>query len=168
MIVAGSMIGSGILYRVRDIGRQLGSAGWLLTAWLITGLLTLMAALSYGELAAMMPRAGAWPTYLRESYGPLCGFLYGGLCSSLFRSARLPRWRWLCAVPRCLDPGIVGTPVFARLRPAGCDTNAVGCDRRSRPPHLVELDRLEGRQNGSGIYLHSQRSPPWLGWLCWG
>ena len=77
MIVAGSMIGSGIFIVSADIARQVGSAGWLLVVWLVTGLLTLIAALSYGELAAMMPRAGGQYVYLREAYSPLWGFLYG-------------------------------------------------------------------------------------------
>jgi APA family basic amino acid/polyamine antiporter len=77
MIVAGSMIGSGIFLVSADMARQVGSAGWLLLVWLITGLLTLLAALSYGELAAMMPRAGGQYVYLREAYGRLWGFLYG-------------------------------------------------------------------------------------------
>src|SRR2546430_8333945 len=77
MIVAGSMIGSGIFIVSADIARQVGSAGWLLVVWLITGLLTVTAALSYGELAAMMPRAGGQYVYLREAYSPLWGFLYG-------------------------------------------------------------------------------------------
>ncbi len=77
MIVAGSMIGSGIFIVSADMARQLGSAGWLFVAWLLSGLLTVFAALSYGELAAMMPLAGGQYVYLRESYNPLCGFLYG-------------------------------------------------------------------------------------------
>ncbi|HVT57624.1 MAG TPA: amino acid permease [Thermoanaerobaculia bacterium] len=77
MMVAGSMIGSGIFIVSADIARQVGSAGWLLAVWLVTGLLTVAAALSYGELAAMMPRAGGQYVYLRESYSPLWGFLYG-------------------------------------------------------------------------------------------
>jgi basic amino acid/polyamine antiporter, APA family len=77
MLVAGSMIGSGIFIVSADIGRQVGSVGWLLAAWLVTGLLTITAALSYGELAAMMPHAGGQYVYLREAYGPLWGFLYG-------------------------------------------------------------------------------------------
>ena len=77
MIVAGSMIGSGIFIVSADITRQVGSAGWLLMVWLITGVLTVVAALSYGELAAMMPRAGGQYVYLREAYSPLWGFLYG-------------------------------------------------------------------------------------------
>ncbi len=77
MLVAGSMIGSGIFIVSADMARQLGSAGWLLVAWALTGVLTVSAALSYGELAAMMPRAGGQYVYLREAYGPLAGFLYG-------------------------------------------------------------------------------------------
>lgn len=77
MIVAGSMIVSGIFIVSADIARQVGSPGWLLVVWIITGLLTVGAALSYGELAAMMPKAGGMYVYLKEAYGPLWGFLYG-------------------------------------------------------------------------------------------
>jgi APA family basic amino acid/polyamine antiporter len=77
MIVAGSMIGSGIFIVSADIARQVGSPGWLLVVWLITGALTVGAALSYGELAAMMPRAGGMYVYLKEAYAPFWGFLYG-------------------------------------------------------------------------------------------
>ncbi|HEY2567883.1 MAG TPA: amino acid permease [Candidatus Udaeobacter sp.] len=77
MLVAGSMIGSGIFIVSAIIARQVGSPGWLLVVWVVTGLLTLMAALSYGELAAMMPKAGGQYVYLREAYSPLWGFLYG-------------------------------------------------------------------------------------------
>ena len=77
MLVAGSMIGSGIFIVSADIARQVGSGGWLLVVWLVTGALTVAAALSYGELAAMMPRAGGQYVYLREAYSPLWGFLYG-------------------------------------------------------------------------------------------
>jgi basic amino acid/polyamine antiporter, APA family len=77
MIVAGSMIGSGIFIVAAEMGRNVGSPGWLLMSWVITGLLTLAAALSYGELAAMMPRAGGQYVYLREAFSPLWGFLYG-------------------------------------------------------------------------------------------
>src|ERR1700687_3457099 len=77
MIVVGSMIGSGIFLVAADITKQTGSAGGLLLTWVITGLLTIFAALSYGELAAMFPRAGGQYIYLREAYSPLWGFLYG-------------------------------------------------------------------------------------------
>ena len=77
MVVAGSMIGSGIYIVSAAMARELGSPGWLLVAWVITGVLTITAALSYGELAAMMPHAGGQYVYLREAYSPLWGFLYG-------------------------------------------------------------------------------------------
>src|SRR5215510_10789366 len=77
MLVAGSMIGSGIFIVSADIARLVGSPGWLLVVWAVTGVLTIVAALSYGELAAMMPKAGGQYVYLREAYSPLWGFLYG-------------------------------------------------------------------------------------------
>ena len=77
MIVAGSMIGSGIFIVSADMLKDVGSAGWLLAAWVITGLMTLTAALSYGELSAMYPKAGGQYVYLKEAYNPLIGFLYG-------------------------------------------------------------------------------------------
>ena len=77
MIVAGIMVGSGIFIVSAEISRQVGSAGWLLVAWVITGVLTVAAALSYGELAAMMPKAGGMYIYLREAFSPIFGFLYG-------------------------------------------------------------------------------------------
>jgi APA family basic amino acid/polyamine antiporter len=77
MIVAGSMIGSGIFIVSADITRNVGSAGWLVAVWLLTGFMTLTAALSYGELSGMFPKAGGQYVYLKESYNPLLGFLYG-------------------------------------------------------------------------------------------
>ena len=77
MVVVGSMIGSGIFIVSADMARSVGSAGWLLVAWAVTGFLTIVGALSYGELAAMMPRAGGQYVYLREAFSPLWGFLYG-------------------------------------------------------------------------------------------
>ncbi len=77
MVVVGSMIGSGIFIVSADMARKIGSPGWLLGAWVLTGMLTVVGALSYGELAAMMPRAGGQYVYLREAFSPLWGFLYG-------------------------------------------------------------------------------------------
>lgn len=77
MVVVGSMIGSGIFIVSADMARMVGSPGWLLGAWIVTGILTIVGALSYGELAAMMPRAGGQYIYLREAFSPLWGFLYG-------------------------------------------------------------------------------------------
>jgi APA family basic amino acid/polyamine antiporter len=77
MLVAGSMIGSGIFIVSSDITRNVGSAGWLIAVWLITGFMTISAAMSYGELSAMYPKAGGQYVYLKEAYNPLVGFLYG-------------------------------------------------------------------------------------------
>lgn len=77
LIVAGSMIGSGIFIVSADITRNVGSAGWLIAVWVITGLMTMTAALSYGELSGMFPKAGGQYVYLKESYNKLIAFLYG-------------------------------------------------------------------------------------------
>jgi basic amino acid/polyamine antiporter, APA family len=76
-LVMGSMIGSGVFIVAADISRQVQSPGLMMLTWFITAVLTLVAALSYGELAAAMPRAGGQYVYLREAFGPLCGFLFG-------------------------------------------------------------------------------------------
>jgi APA family basic amino acid/polyamine antiporter len=80
MLVAGTMIGSGIFIVSADIARDVGSSGWLMLVWVLTGVMTIMGALSYAELAAMMPQAGGQYVYLREAYSPLWGFLYGWTC----------------------------------------------------------------------------------------
>jgi APA family basic amino acid/polyamine antiporter len=77
MLVSGSMIGSGIFIVSADITRNVGSAGWLIAVWIITGFMTLTAALSYGELSAMFPKAGGQYVYLKEAYNKLIAFLYG-------------------------------------------------------------------------------------------
>lgn len=77
MLVAGAMIGSGIFIVSADITRTVGSAGWLTLIWVIAGVMTLIAALSYGELSGMFPKAGGQYVYLKEAYNPLVGFLYG-------------------------------------------------------------------------------------------
>ncbi|MCX6233559.1 MAG: amino acid permease [Bacteroidetes bacterium] len=76
-ITMGSMIGSGIFIVSADIARNVGSPGWMLVVWAITGVMTILAALAYGELACMLPHAGGIYVYLREAYSPLYGFLYG-------------------------------------------------------------------------------------------
>lgn len=76
-IVAGAMIGSGIFIVSADIARSVGSPGWLMVVWIITGIITIIGALSYGELASMMPQVGGQYVYLREAYHPLIGFLFG-------------------------------------------------------------------------------------------
>lgn len=89
MIVAGSMIGSGIFIVSADITRNVGSAGWLIAVWLITGFMTLSAALSYGELSGMFPKAGGQYVYLKEAYNPLMGFLYGWSFFAVIQTATI-------------------------------------------------------------------------------
>ncbi len=89
MIVAGSMIGSGIFIVSADITRNVGSAGWLIGVWLITGFMTLTAALSYGELSAMFPKAGGQYVYLKEAFNPLAGFLYGWSFFAVIQTATI-------------------------------------------------------------------------------
>ncbi len=89
MVVAGSMIGSGIFIVSADITRNVGSAGWLVFVWLITGFMTLTAAVSYGELSAMFPKAGGQYVYLKEAYNPLIGFLYGWSFFAVIQTATI-------------------------------------------------------------------------------
>jgi APA family basic amino acid/polyamine antiporter len=89
MIVAGSMIGSGIFIVSADIARNVGSAGWLILVWVLTGFMTLVAALSYGELCGMFPKAGGQYVYLKEAYNPLIGFLYGWSFFTVIQTATI-------------------------------------------------------------------------------
>lgn len=89
MIVAGSMIGSGIFIVSADITRNIGSAGWLIAVWILTGIMTLIAAVSYGELSAMYPKAGGQYVYLKEAYNPLMGFLYGWSFFAVIQTATI-------------------------------------------------------------------------------
>src|SRR5450432_1492950 len=89
MIVAGSMIGSGIFIVSADITRNVGSAGWLIVVWLVTGFMTVTAAVSYGELSGMYPKAGGQYVYLKEAYNPLTGFLFGWSFFSVIQTATI-------------------------------------------------------------------------------
>ena len=89
MIVAGSMIGSGIFIVSSDITRNVGSAGWMIAVWVITGFMTITAALSYGELSSMYPKAGGQYVYLREAYNPMFGFLYGWSFFAVIQTATI-------------------------------------------------------------------------------
>jgi basic amino acid/polyamine antiporter, APA family len=89
MIVAGSMIGSGIFIVSADIVRNVGGAGWLIGVWVITGFMTLTAAVSYGELSGMFPRAGGQYVYLKEAYNPLISFLYGWSLFSVIQTGTI-------------------------------------------------------------------------------
>lgn len=89
MIVAGSMIGSGIFIVSADIARNVGSPGLLILVWLLTGVMTIIAAVSYGELSGMFPKAGGQYVYLREAYNPLMGFLYGWSFFAVIQTATI-------------------------------------------------------------------------------
>ena len=89
MVVIGAMIGSGIFIVPAEMARNLGSAGWLLVAWVVAGALTIAGALSYGELSALMPEAGGMFVYLREAYSPLWGFLYGWTLFSVIETGTI-------------------------------------------------------------------------------
>jgi APA family basic amino acid/polyamine antiporter len=89
MIVVGAMIGSGIFIVPAEMSRQIGSAGWLLVAWGVAGLLTIAGALCYGELSALMPQAGGMYVYLREAYSPMWGFLYGWTLFSVIETGTI-------------------------------------------------------------------------------
>src|SRR6201997_2014953 len=118
MLVAGSMIGSGIFIVSSIIARQVGAPGWLLVVWIVTGLLTLMAALSYGELAAMMPKAGGQYVYLREAFSPLWGFLYGWTLFLVIQTGTIAAVavgfaRYLCVLFPAISPTAWILPPFA-------------------------------------------------------
>src|SRR5437762_3257717 len=119
MLVAGSMIGSGIFIVSADIARLVGSAGWLLVVWVVTGVLTIVAALTYGELAAMMPKAGGQYVYLREAYSPLWGFLYG--------------WTLFLVI----QTGTIAAVAVAFARFLGVFTDAVSPTRWIVPPIML-------------------------------
>ncbi len=89
MIVAGSMIGSGIFIVSADITRNVGSPVWLIAVWVITGFMTITAAVSYGELSGMFPKAGGQYVYLKEAYNPLMGFLYGWSLFAVIQTATI-------------------------------------------------------------------------------
>lgn len=89
MVVAGSMIGSGIFIVSADIVRNVGSAGWLIAVWLLTGVMTIIAAVSYGELSGMFPKAGGQYVYLKEAYNPLVSFLYGWSFFAVIQTATI-------------------------------------------------------------------------------
>jgi APA family basic amino acid/polyamine antiporter len=120
MLVVGSMIGSGVFIVAADIARQVQSPGLMILTWLITAALTLTAALSYGELAAAMPRAGGQYVYLREAFGPFWGFLYGWTHFAVIQTGTIAAvavafakysgvfWPWISAQNHLLGSGKVG------------------------------------------------------------
>ena len=118
-VVVGVMIGSGIFIVSADMARLVGSAGWLLVAWAIAGLLTIAGALSYGELSALMPRAGGMYIYLREAFSPLLGFLYG--------------WTLFTVI----QTGTIAAVSVAFARFLGVLWPAISEDRYLIPPQLI-------------------------------
>jgi basic amino acid/polyamine antiporter, APA family len=133
MVVAGSMIGSGIFIVTADIARQVPSPFWLLMVWVATGVLTVVAALSYGELAAMFPGAGGQYVYLREAFGPMPGFLYG--------------WTLFLVI----QTGTIAAVAVAFAKFLGVLVPWVSADNR-----LIPL-ALHGRAGGVDLSLTTQR-----------
>jgi basic amino acid/polyamine antiporter, APA family len=107
MVVVGVMIGSGIFIVSADMSRLIGSPGWMLAAWVLTGVLTITAALSYGELASMLPHAGGMYIYLREAFSPLWGFLYGWTFFTVIQTGTIAA----VAVAFARVPSVVFPPV---------------------------------------------------------
>ena len=125
-LVMGSMIGSGVFIVAADISRQVNSPGLLLVTWIVTALLTLTAALSYGELAAAMPRAGGQYVYLREAFGPLSGFLYGWTLFTVIQTGTLAAVA--VAFAKFLGvfvPAVSADHWILRLGPVGLNTQQV-------------------------------------------
>ena len=149
MLVAGTMIGSGIFIVSADIARDVGSSGWLLVVWVLTGVMTIIGALSYAELAAMMPHAGGQYVYLREAYSPLWGFLYG--------------WTVLPGHPDRLDRRgrrrLRQVPRRARARSSAPTTSSVD-DRRPRHQARRLPRALDGRAADVLRARRSSRSRP--------
>src|SRR5262249_16192681 len=125
IIVSGSMIGSGILIVAGGISKQVGAPGWLLVVWIVTGLLTVIGALSYGELAAMMPKAGGQYVYLREAFSPMWGFLYGWTLFLVIQTGTIAAGAYWVAP-------YTGVPL-----PAGCRGKYIIAPHRLLPDSLL-------------------------------
>jgi amino acid transporter len=152
------MIGSGIFIVSADISRQVGSPGWLLVVWIITGLLTLTAALSYGELAAMMPKAGGQYVYLREAFSPLWGFLYGWTLFLVIQTGTIAA----VAVGFAKFLGVIWPKIAIDPDHFGlCDFSVDRAARRrvaDRVAHIHEHARTKARQDRSErLHDHQNR-----------
>ena len=146
MLVAGSMIGSGIFITSAAMARTLGSPMWLLAAWVLTGVITLLGALTYGELAAMFPRAGGQYVFLRESMGPLMGFLYGWTLFLVIQTGTIAAvavafGRFLGVLWPAISPDLYGWFPRASLCAAwlGCTDQANAIELGLSPQRLVAL-----------------------------
>jgi hypothetical protein len=160
MLVAGTMIGSGIFIVSADIARTVGSAQWLLFVWVLTGVITVIGALSYAELAAMMPQAGGQYVYLREAYGPLWGFLYGWTCSRHPDGHHRRCRRFAKFTGR---PGACARAP-TRLLPGPCSRSVRSPSPRVRPSasasSSVDGHQPDGRQEGKWAEpLHRRQDP---------
>jgi amino acid transporter len=166
MLVVGAMIGSGIFIVPAEMARQIGSAGWLLVAWCVAGTLTIAGALCYGELSAMMPKAGGMYVYLREAYSPLCGFLYGWTLFSVIETgtiaavavafARFSGVLW----PLISEDNYLIAPVHISTHYAVSLSSAR--DRRDRVAYIREYFGTPLRQIGSEwVYCCQDRGPGW-------
>ena len=172
MVVVGSMIGSGIFLVSADMARTIGSPGWLLVGWAVAGALTIVGALSYGELAAMMPRAGSQYVYIREAFSPLWGFLYGWTLFLVIQSGTVAAVAVGFAryfgvlVPWISDDHYLIAPIHLSTGYALCRSR-----RRSRrgddPDCVAPMDQHArpryGRliQNASSRRQKAARSSPW-------
>ncbi len=146
MLVAGAMIGSGIFIVSADMGRSVGSPGWLLVAWLLTGVMTCFGALTWGELAAMFPRAGGQYVFLRESYGPLVGFLYGWTLFAVIQTGTIAAvgvafGKFLGVLAPGISPGLFGwfPHASACVGLLGCTNPSEAIQFGLSPQRLVAL-----------------------------
>src|SRR5688572_12524903 len=146
MLVAGIMIGSGIFIVSADIARKVESPAFLLAAWVLTGVITLLGALAYGELAAMYPRAGGQYVFLRESMGPLMGFLYGWTLFIVIQTGTIAAvavafGRFLGVLWPSVTPDLYGWFPSADvcIRALGCNDPANAIKLGLSPQRLVAL-----------------------------
>ena len=164
-LVMGSMIGSGVFIVAADISRQVQSPGLLMMTWVVTALLTLIAALSYGELAAAMPHAGGQYVYLREAFGPLAGFLFGWthVRGDPDRHHRR-RGRRLRQIHRRLLPLDQRPELPGGQRRLRRHYSATARHRRHRLAHLEQHSRHTHRRHGAERLHLRQRSARCWGW----
>src|SRR5919197_324359 len=146
MLVAGSMIGSGIFIVSADIARKVDSPFFLLFAWVLTGVITLLGALAYGELAAMFPRAGGQYVFLRESMGPLMGFLYGWTLFVLIQTGTIAAvavafGRFLGVLVPSISPDLYGwfPQGHVCIAALGCSDPANAINLGLTPQRLIAL-----------------------------
>src|SRR5262247_1306215 len=155
MLVAGSMIGSGIFIVSADIARRLPGPGWLLVVWTLAGALTVAAAVSYGRLAAAMPRAGGQYVYLADLYGPLWGFLYGWTLLLVIQTGTIAAVAVAFATyAGQLWPAISPEHALVRLGPGARSKTC------SRPPRSARSWRSSGSVSSSGTQPPAPRTRP--------